>query len=55
MINVENIIKQKNIQENKRNLKKAGIKRTAFFFDKISKTEWITVVDAAWKAAINKL
>ena len=44
MITVENSRNMKKIRVNKRILQQAGIKKPAFFFDKLNKTEWITVV-----------
>ena len=44
MIEAEIYSKIKNTRENERILKKAGIKKPVFFFDKFNKTEWIAVV-----------
>ena len=53
MIKAENSRNVKKMRVNKRILQQAGIKKPAFFFDKLNKTEWITVVNEAWRAAIN--
>ena len=44
MIKAENLRKMKKMRVNKRILQQAGIKNPVFFFDKLNKTEWITVV-----------
>ena len=44
MLKVENNRKLKYLRENGKFWQKAGIKTPAFFFDRLYKTEWMTVM-----------